>query len=107
MNAINPHDLLEILRFRIVSRKMVGLGSGPKAITYGKCVTKEGGICHASRDKLWSTMQPFAVPKGSPLHASIILYVNGYTVHTRYSAIGYSAKSDKVPTLTHMRGGPN
>ena len=27
------------------------------------------------------------------------------TVHTGYDAIGYSAKSDIVPTLTHMWGG--
>ena len=28
--------------------------------------------------------------------------IQNHTVHTGYSAIGYSAKSDIVPTLTHM-----
>ena len=60
------------LGFRIVSHKFVAIGSGPKAITYGKCVGEGGGICHASKQKLWWSMQAFGVPKGSPIHASII-----------------------------------
>ena len=65
--------------FRIVSHKFVAIGSGPKAITYGKCVGEDGGICHASKEKLWFSLQAFGVRKGSPIHASIIdqLYGSG------------------------------
>ena len=60
------------LGFRIVSHKFVAIGSGPKAITYGNCVGEDGGICHASKEKLWFSIQAFGVQKGSPIHASII-----------------------------------
>ena len=60
---------------RVVSHKFVAIGSGPKAITYGKCVGEDGGICHASKEKLWFSIQAFGVQKGSPIHASILYHM--------------------------------
>ena len=55
----------------IITHKLVGIGCGHKAITFHKCSGDKIGKCHRSRDSLWVEIQPFAVPKGSPLHASI------------------------------------
>ena len=61
------------LYFRIVSGKHVAIGNGPKTDAWNQCVGEQFGKCHASREKLWWNFQQFVVPKGSPLHASIIL----------------------------------
>ena len=54
----------------IITHKFVGIGCGHKAVTFLKCIGEKIGKCHRSKDAIWVNIQPFAVPKGSPLHAS-------------------------------------
>ena len=66
---------------------------------YSKCSFLDAKICKF----LWELWFPQILKTAWKESRQIFVY----TVHTGYNAIGYSAKSDIVPTLTHMWGGPN
>ena len=66
-NISDEHKMVED---GIITHKLVGIGCGHKAVTFLKCMGEKVGKCHRSKDALWVFIQTFAVPKGSPLHAS-------------------------------------